>query len=109
MRNSFKRFSLGVRAAACMAAAAVSATPMMAQASGVQALNAVNSQLRSLISTMALVVEVALALGALVTLIMVIFNMFKGEREAASKLGWWVAGFAIGFVLIEVVKNVVGG
>ena len=40
---------------------------------------------------------------------MVIFNMFKGEREAASKLGWWVAGFAIGFVLIEVVKNVVGG
>ncbi len=74
---------------------------------GVQVLTESKSKLQELIESLVQLLQVVLGLGALVTLVMVIFNILKGEREAAQKIAWWVVGLTIGFVLITVVKNLV--
>lgn len=52
--------------------------------------------------------KIVLGIGALITLVMVIFNIFKGEREAAQKMAWWVVGLSVGFALIAIVPNLAG-
>lgn len=52
-------------------------------------------------------IRVIMGLGAIVVLGVVIFKVFKGDREAAEKLAWWVAGLAIGFVLLTIVQEYV--
>ena len=64
-------------------------------------------KLQGLLTDVTKLLQVILGLGALVTLVMVIFNIFKGEREAATKIAWWVAGLTLGFVLITVVASLV--
>lgn len=51
--------------------------------------------------------QVVMGLGAVVVLAIVIFQVFKGEREAAQKLAWWVLGLTLGFTLLTVVSNLV--
>ena len=51
--------------------------------------------------------QVVMGLGAIVVLAIVIFQVFKGEREAAQKLAWWVVGLTLGFTLLTVVSNLV--
>lgn len=65
------------------------------------------SKLQGLLTDVTKLLQIILGLGALVTLVMVIFNIFKGEREAATKIAWWVAGLTLGFVLITVVASLV--
>lgn len=67
------------------------------------------SKLQGLLTDVTKLLQIILGLGALVTLVMVIFNIFKGEREAATKIAWWVAGLTLGFVLITVVAGLVQG
>lgn len=87
---------------------AVSGVPAFAQdGAGNEVISTVNSQLRGMFDNIVQLLQIVLGIGALVTLVMVLFQVFKGEREAASKIAWWVAGLAVGFVLITVVKNIV--
>ena len=40
---------------------------------------------------------------------MTIYNVFKQEREAATKLIWWVVGLAVGFGLLTALANQLAG
>lgn len=54
---------------------------------------------------MADLLKYVLGIGALCTLIGIIINVMKGEREAAEKLLYWTLGLAIGFILIEILEE----
>lgn len=74
---------------------------------GSQVITKSSQALYGLLESVANLLRVILGIGALVTLVMVIFNIFKGEREAATKIAWWVAGLTLGFILISVVKGII--
>jgi len=74
---------------------------------GVEVLDSAKDGLVELLDSLVTLLQVVMGLGALVCLTIVIFKVFKGDREAAEKLAWWVAGLTIGFVLITVVKNLI--
>lgn len=79
-----------------------------AQGEGEKVLNEANTALKDVASTLVQLLKTVMGLGALVVLVIVIFKVFKGDREAAEKLAWWVAGLTLGFVLIQVVQTAVG-
>ena len=51
------------------------------------------------------VVKIALAMAGLVTRILAIINVTKGERESAGKLAWWIVGIALGYLFISMLEN----
>lgn len=65
------------------------------------------SALYDLLESVVTLLQIVMGLGAIVVLAIVIFKVFKGEREAAEKLAWWIAGLTLGFVLLIVVKNLI--
>lgn len=65
------------------------------------------SALYDLVDSVVTLLQIVMGLGAIVVLAIVIFKVFKGEREAAEKLAWWVGGLTLGFVLLIVVKNLI--
>lgn len=89
------------------AAAAVISTVSRAQDMGGQLLSAANGSLKGLVQNLVELLQTVMGLGALVTLAIVIFKVFKGDREAAEKLAWWVGGLAVGFVLLSVVAGLI--
>lgn len=104
--NKFKNYMKAASASLVLGlASGMNAFAQYQAIDGTQALSQAGNSMSSLIQSLARVVQIALALGALVTLIMVIYNVFKGEREAASKIAWWVVGLALGFTLVTVVVN----
>ena len=109
MKNFFKSLSLKGRIAVCSAAVAFgNASTALAQANiGETVLNESADSMKNLVGSLVRVLQVALGLGALVTLVIVVFNLFKGEREAAQKVAWWVVGLALGFALLTVVATVI--
>ena len=76
---------------------------------GSEVLDSASDELTGLLTSLVRLLQIVMGLGALVVLAMVIFKIFKGDREAAEKLAWWVAGLALGFVLISVVAGIVRG
>lgn len=115
MTKIFKKFSNWLRLAVSMAAVGiVKAQSALAFAQGENydqigqtILERSATTMNSLVVGVANVVRAAIGLGALVTLVIAIFNVIKGDREAAQKIGYWVVGLALGFVLISVVVNVI--
>ena len=65
------------------------------------------SALYDLLDSVVTLLQIVMGMGAIVVLAIVIFKVFKGDREAAEKLAWWVAGLTLGFVLLIVVKNLI--
>lgn len=53
------------------------------------------------------IVKVGLVVVGLITLVMAIANVVKGEREAAGKLAWWVVGIALGFGFVTILQSMV--
>lgn len=106
MRKIFN--AANAKVAFCTAMVALTSAPAFAQSDlGNQVLSQSTTALKGIVANVVSLLQVVLGLGALVTLAIVIFNVFKGEREAATKIAWWVAGLTIGFVLLTVVKNIV--
>lgn len=98
------------RLAFCTAMVALVSLPAFAQVSdtfGQQVLDQSSNALVGIVSSVVRLLRIVLGLGALVTLAMVIFNVMKGEREAATKVAAWVIGLTIGFVLLSVVQKLV--
>lgn len=112
MVNFIKTLSLRAKVAILCAIVALS-NSQFALAQGEQIgeniLRQSTTTMNNLLALIANVVRIALGIGALVTLVLAIFNLIKGEREAAQKIGYWVVGLALGFALITVVVNVVSG
>ena len=110
MKQFIQKSAARMRVAFCTAMCALTGSYVASAQGdnfGVEVLNSSKEQLVDLVDSLVSLLQVVLGLGALVTLVMVIFNILKGEREAAQKIAWWVVGLTIGFVLITVVKNLV--
>lgn len=74
---------------------------------GNELLGASTGALQGLVESLVTFLQVAMGVGAIVVLVIVIFQVFQGEREAAKKLAWWVAGLTLGFTLLTVVSNII--
>ena len=72
---------------------------------GNQLLQQTNSALVGIVSNVVTLLRTVIGLGALVFLVMVVYNILHSDREAAEKLAWWLAGFTLGFVLLSVVAG----
>lgn len=107
MLGFFKRMGTGARVAFCSAMVALSAasTEAFAQIDGSAILDTGTDAGKDLISALVRFLQIGLGIAALVTLVIVIYNLFKQEREAASKLIWWVVGLAVGFGIMTALAN----
>lgn len=74
---------------------------------GTRVLTESTRELKGLTDSLLRLLQVILGLGALVSLVVVVYQMFKAEREVSTKLAWWLAGLTVGFVLLTVVKNMI--
>ena len=103
MEKIFKRAGLYLKYAAISAALAVTEGVVMAQDNlGEQLLTESNRQFVSLGTSLVAFLRTILLLGGLICLVVVVYDVIKGEREAAQKLGKWAAGLIIGFVGMQI-------
>ena len=111
MFNCFKRMGAGARVVVCSSMLALTAglDRAFAQIDGNAILNAGTDAGKGLINNIVRFLQIGLGIAALVTLVMTIYNVFKQEREAATKLVWWVVGLAIGFALLTILANQLAG
>lgn len=63
------------------------------------------SEVRSLTTSIVSFIKIITIVGGIAMLVMVVFKIFKGDREAAEKFGYWLAGFVLGFALLSVLEN----
>ncbi len=107
MKNFLTRFGNGLRVAVLtVLAGAATGVPAVAQNAGQQVLQQATSSFSELLDSLASFLRIALGAGALIMLVMAIYQLMKGERDAAQKLAYWVVGLALGFALLTVVLNV---
>lgn len=90
-----------------MGLALVSPVAAQAQNLGLDVIEGSTDALRELLDSVVTLLQVVMGLGAIVVLAIVIFQVFKGEREAAQKLAWWVVGLTLGFTLMTVVQGLI--
>lgn len=112
MKNLFNKFSVFFRVAFCSAMVALTTGGYAFAQSGnlgSDVLGEATSATQGLVLNLVRFLQVALGLGALITLILAVFNLMKGEREAAQKIGYWVVGLAIGFALLSVIATRIQG
>ena len=103
MEKIFKRAGLYLKYAAVSAALAVTEGVVMAQDNlGEQLLTESNRQFVSLGTSLVAFLRTILLLGGLICLVVVVYDVIKGEREAAQTLGKWAAGLIIGFVGMQI-------
>jgi len=108
MKSLINKFSCGARAAIATVVCGFVAGTQMAYASGAAGIiDGVNSGISGLAGSIMKLLKILLAIGALVSLFMVIYNIFKQERDAAQKAIWWVVGLAAGYAAIEVVGRLI--
>lgn len=74
---------------------------------GQQVITGSTRALSDLVSNIVTLLQVVMGLGAIIVLAIVIFQVFKGEREAAQKLAWWVVGLTLGFTLLSLVAGLI--
>ena len=113
MVKFFNRLGTGARMAVCTLTAgfAVGAQQAMAQDYGnlgKDILNGTQQSIADLVTDIIGVVQVLLAVAAIVSLFVVIYNIWKQERDAAQKAIWWVVGLAAGWAALTVIGNLVG-
>ena len=110
---SLKKMGLGAKVALCsvMVALTGGVENVYAQAAGgvdgSALLEAGSTAGKNLISSLVRFLQIGLGIAALVTLVVVIYNLFKQEREAATKLIWWVVGLAVGFGLMTALTSII--
>lgn len=108
MKNFIARFANGLRVAVLtVLAGAATGVPAFAQSNeGATVLDQATESFRNLLQNLANFLRIALGAGALIMLVMAVYQLMKGERDAAQKLAYWVVGLALGFALLSVVLRV---
>ena len=110
MANFFKKLFSSAKTGVAMAVCSMYSVSAMAKSSsnlGQEVIEEASSALYDLLDSVVTLLQIVMGLGAIVVLAIVIFKVFKGDREAAEKLAWWVAGLTLGFVLLSVVSNLI--
>lgn len=108
MKKMVRKMSNGVKYALCSLFLGLNTAIMWADdGTGKLLLDNSNKALKTLVDSLITLMRTVIGLGAIIVLGMVIFKLFKGEKESAEKLAWWVAGLTIGFALLSVIKETV--
>ena len=107
MITFFKRMGAGAKVALCSAMVCLTGAvdEAYAQIDGNALLNSGTDTGKGLIVNIVRFLQIGLRIGALVMLVIVIYKLFKQEREAATGLIWWVVGLAVGFGLMTALAN----
>ena len=113
MNNKIKLFGASAKVAVCTVMAALASGSQMAFAQaqdnlGKSILNTTQSTLSGLVYDIIGVVQVLLGIAAIVSLFVVVYNIWKQERDAAKKAIWWVVGLAAGWAALFVVGRLIG-
>lgn len=111
MKMWLKKMWAGARVALCTTVIAVTAASenMPAQIQGAALLDEGTRAGQSLVQSLVRFLQIGLGIAALVTLVVAIYNLFKQEREAATKLIWWFVGLAVGFAVLLALGNQLAG
>ncbi len=104
MKRILRRAEIALLA---MGLALISPFAAQAQNLGQAVIEDSTDALKELLDSVVTLLQVVMGLGAIVVLAIVIFQVFKGEREAAQKLAWWVVGLTLGFTLLTVVQGLI--
>lgn len=103
MKNLLKKAGLYLKYAAVTTALAVTEGIAIAQDNlGEQLLQETNRQFVGLGNTLVTLLRTVLIIGGVVMIVVIVYDIMKGEREAAQKLGKWFAGLVVGFVVMEI-------
>ena len=81
------------------------ASAQSANQDGKQLLNSASTEIRSIGETIATIMGYLIAIGGLVSLVVIIINFIKGERDSMSKAAYWLIGCVLGFIFITLLKN----
>lgn len=109
MKKFFKKLFESSKTGVALALCSLYSVSAMAETEnlGEQVITEASGALYGLLDSVVKLLQIVMGLGAIVVLAIVIFKVFKGDREAAEKLAWWVAGLTLGFVLLSVVSNLI--
>ena len=93
---------------ACMLTALLAPVIAFAQGGdGTQILSQVHSGLTGMGGTLIQVAQALLAVGGVVIFVVVVYDLLKGEREGATKVGKFLIGIALGYVILEALKALI--
>lgn len=106
MKHILSNIPVWLRAALATVAAFLFCNVAFAQGGGGESvLNSIQGQMSGMVNSVISIARIGMIIGGAILLIMVIFNLFKGERDAAGKLGWWVVGLAIGIGILSIIGS----
>lgn len=63
------------------------------------------SGINSLYDAIGKLMMVVMGIGALVVLVMIILRLMNGDKEAATKLFWWLIGLSFGFIMVAALSS----
>lgn len=113
MKKFFANLSLKARIAFLSVMAGLSSVSSFAQAGGrssdqVTQLILDNSarEVAGIVPGIIKVLKYAVLIGGAISLLLVVFNIIQGERDAAKKAGWWLVGLGLGFAILSVLETV---
>ena len=110
MKNFFSKISLKVKVAFLTAMAFLFDQTFMLKAQDISdptgsIMSNTTSRLAGLVPSIMNVLKIGVLIGGGIALLLVVFNILSGERDAAKKAGWWLVGLLIGFVALSVLAN----
>lgn len=105
LANFYIKHRSEITKAALLASAAISQSAFAQKNAGEELLTEATNSMKELANGFVTVIQIGMLIGALVTLVLAIINVMKGEREAATKIAWWVIGLTVGFAFITIIKN----
>ena len=112
MKKFFANLSLKARIAFLSVMAGLSSVPSFAQAGGTSdpvteaILRGSSDSLAGIIPGIVKVLKYAVLIGGAISLLLVVFNIIQGERDAAKKAGWWLVGLGLGFAILSILETV---
>lgn len=100
------------RAGMALAAVHLAAGYALAQGGGLNSVNAAlgqaNQQMKGMVGTILTGLQIITGVIALFCIVTVVIKFNQGDREAAKKLGYWVAGIVLFELMVALVKAVFG-
>lgn len=113
MKKFFANLSLKARIAFLSVMAGLSSVPSFAQGKGgatdtitQSILDGSANQMAGIVPGIVRVLKYAVLIGGAISLLLVVFNIIQGERDAAKKAGWWLVGLGLGFAILSLLESI---
>lgn len=108
MKKFFANLSLKARIAFLSVMAGLSSVPSFAQADQItqRILDGSAEKMAGIVPGIIRVLKYAVLIGGAISLLLVVFNIIQGERDAAKKAGWWLVGLGLGFAVLSLLGTI---